>query len=296
MKRALACTGLLAAMIVGLPDPAAAQAAPVAKPAATTKASKTAPKAKAPEFKMVLEPRAMDLLKAMSARLAAAKALSFTATAAFEFPSKLGPALVYTTRYDVALQRPNKLRVLMPGDGPASEFYYDGKTMIAYAPAENLAAVADAPPTIDAMLAAAYKTASIFFPFTDLVLADPYSALAGGKLAFYIGPSGVVGGVKTEMVAWANDDVFLQIWIGVEDKLPRRVRAQFSADPLRLRHDLELSNWQVDGPIAADAFGSAKVATAGRMAFATPTVKLPPGMKPLTMKKSAPAKPAAKSN
>jgi hypothetical protein len=296
MKRVLAWAGLLAAMIIGLSAPVAAQTAPAAKPATTTKAAKPAPKAKAPEFKMVLEPRAMELLKAMSERLGAAKTLSFTAAAGFEFPSKLGPPLVYTTRYDVALQRPDKFRVLMPGDGPASEFYYDGKSMIAYAPVENLAAVADAPPTIDAMLKRAYESASIFFPFTDLVLADPYSALAGGKLAFYIGPSGTVGGVKTEMVAWANDDVFLQIWIGVDDKLPRRVRAMFSADPLMLRHDLELSNWQLNGPIAADAFASAKVATAGRMAFATPTVKLPPGMKPLTLKKPAPAKPAAKSN
>jgi hypothetical protein len=295
MKRALAWAGLLAAMNLGLSAPVAAQTAPVAKPVAATKAAKPAPKPKAPEFKMVLEPRAMDLLKAMSERLAAAKTLSFTAAAGFEFPSKLGPPLVYTTRYDVALQRPDKFRVLMPGDGPASEFYYDGKSMTAYAPVENLAAVADAPPTIDAMLKRAYESASIFFPFTDLVLADPYSALTGGKLAFYIGPSGTVGGVKTEMIAWANDDVFLQIWIGVDDKLPRRVRAMFSTDPLMLRHDLELSNWQLNGPIAADAFASAKVAAAGRMAFATPTVNLPPGMKPLTMKKPAPAKPAAKS-
>ena len=295
MKRALAWAGLLAAMMAGLSAPVGAQTNPAVKPAATTKATKPAPKAKAPEFKMVLEPRAMDLLKAMSERLASAKTLSFTAAAGFEFPSKLGPPLVYTTRYDVALQRPDKFRVLTPGDGPASEFYYDGKSMIAYAPVENLAAVADAPPTIDAMLKRAYDTASIFFPFTDLVLADPYSALAEGKLAFYVGPSGVVGGVKTEMVAWANDDVFLQIWIGVDDKLPRRVRAMFSADPLMLRHDLELSNWQLNGPIAADAFASAKVATAGRMPFATPTVKLPPGMKPLTKKQPAPAKPAAKS-
>jgi len=296
MKRALGWAGLLAAMILGLSAPVAAQNAPAAKPAATTKAAKPAPKAKAPEFKMVLEPRAMDLLKAMSERLASAKTLSFTAAAGFEFPSKLGPPIVYTTRYDVALQRPDRFRVLMPGDGPASQFYYDGKSMIAYAPVENLAAIAEAPPTIDAMLKRAYESASIYFPFTDLVLADPYSALAGGKLAFYIGPSGTVGGVKTEMVAWANDDVFLQIWIGVDDKLPRRVRAMFSADPLMLRHDLELSNWQLNGPVAAEAFASAKVATAGRMSFATPTVKLPPGMKPLTMKKPAPAKPAAKSN
>ena len=144
---------------------------------------------------MVLEARAMDLLKATSARLAAAKSMSFTATVNYEYPSKLGPPIAYTMRYDVTMQRPDKLKVVMPGDGPASEFYYDGKAMMAYAPAENLVAVADAPATIDAALKAAYDTAAIYYPFTDLVVADPYAALTDGAiLAFYIGPSGVVGG------------------------------------------------------------------------------------------------------
>ena len=71
--------------------------------------------------------------------------MSFTATVGYEYPSKLGPPIVYTMRYDVTMQRPDKLKVVMPGDGPASEFYYDGKAMMAYAPAENLVAVADAP-------------------------------------------------------------------------------------------------------------------------------------------------------
>ena len=293
--RALAfAAGLAVAAVAGAQSPTPSPAA--VKPA-TTKTAKLVKKAPPSEFKLIIEPRAMDLLKATSARLAAAKSMSFTAIVGYEYPSKLGPPIVYTSRYDVTMQRPDKLRILMPGDGPASEFYYDGKTMVAYAPAENLAAVADAPPTIDGALQAAYAKAAIFYPFTDLLAADPYAALTtGAKLAFVIGTSGAVGGVKTDMVAWANDDVFLQIWIGADDKLPRRVRAMFSGDPLRLRHDLELANWQLNGPIASEAFASAKVASAGRMAFATPKVTLPPGMKPLTMKKSAPAKPAAKSN
>ena len=191
--------------------------------------------------------RRWTLLKAASARLAAAKSMSFTAVASYEYPSQLGPPILYTVRYDVAMQRPDKLRVIIPGDGPASEFYYDGKSMMAYAPAENLVAVANAPPTIDGALKAAYDTADIYYPFTDLLVADPYAAMADGAiLAFYIGPSGTVGDTKTEMLAWANRDVFLQIWIGVDDKLPRRVRAVYSADPLALHHQLDLSNWQID--------------------------------------------------
>ena len=191
------------------------------------------------------------------------------------------------------MQRPDKLRVIMPGDGPASEFYYDGKTMMAFAPVENLVAVADAPPTIEAALKAAFDTAAIFYPFTDLLVTDPYAALANGAmLAFYIGPSGTVGGTKTDMVAWANKDVFLQIWIGVDDKLPRRFRATYAADVLQLRHEMELTNWQLDGAIAADAFTSAKAQAAGRIAFKSPTA-LPPGVKPLVSSK--PAKRTSKS-
>jgi hypothetical protein len=67
------------------------------------------------------------------------------------------------------------------------------------------AAVADAPPTIDAALQAAYD-AAIYFPFTDVIVADPYKGIADGvKHAFYIGQSRVVGGTTTDMVAIVNN-------------------------------------------------------------------------------------------
>lgn len=289
--RALA---LVAGILFAATSGAQSAAAP-AKPA-TKAAKKPVPS----QYQLTLEPRAMDLLKATSAKLAAAKSMSFTAEAGYEYPSKLGPPIVYTTRYDVTMQRPDKLRILMPGDGPASEYYYDGKTAIAYAPAENLAAVAGAPPTIDAALEAAYKNAGIFFPFEDLLVADPYKAMTNGAvLAFYIGPSGVVGGVKTDMVAWANNDVFLQIWIGTDDKLPRRIRAMYRADPMALRHEVVLSDWKIDPAVTPDMFTSATAQSAGRMAFAAPAAP-PKGVKPLTATKAAattakPAAPAAKA-
>jgi len=283
----------LVACLLAATHAAAQSAPPAAKPAPPVKAAKSAKQPAAPVYKMILEAHAMDLLKATSARLAAAKSMSFTATVNYEYPSKLGPPIAYTMRYDVTMQRPDKLKVVIPGDGPASEFYYDGKTMMAYAPAENLVAVADAPATTDAALKAAYDTAAIYFPFTDLVVADPFAALADGAiLAFYIGQSGVVGGTKTDMVAWANDDVFLQIWIGVDDKLPRRIRAIYRTDPLDLRHEMELSNWQLDGPIAQDAFASPKAQAAKRIAFSSPVAAPPPGVKPMTKGKPAKGAPA----
>src|SRR5262245_2857646 len=223
-----------------------------------------------------LDPKAIELLQAMSQRLAAAHAMTFTAVSTVESPTRLGPPLAYTTRSEVALLRPDKLRVITAGDGPASEFYYDGKTITAFAPAENLVAVADAPPTVDGALKAAYDSAAIYFPFTDVLVADPYKDIAGGlKRAFYIGQSHVVGGTTTDMVAIADDRVFAQVWIGADDKLPRMVRAVYLDDPARLRHQVEFSDWKLDGPVAAAAFASARASGATRIEFARPDPKPP---------------------
>ena len=169
---------LLLALGVFLATSGHAQQPPPAPQAA--KPAKASKKAAAPAVEPVLEPKAIELLKAASDRLAAARSMRFTAVISYESPSRLGPPLVYTTTSEVTLQRPDKLRVITPGDGPAAEFYYDGKTMMAFEPAENLVAVADAPPTIDAALKAAYDSAAIYFPFTDVIVADPYKDIADG--------------------------------------------------------------------------------------------------------------------
>ena len=218
-----------------------------------------------------LEPKAIEILKAMSDRLAAAKTLKFTAVTTYENPSRLGPALAYHTLSNVILQRPNKLQIISPGDGPASEFYYNGKTLMAFAPTENLVAIAEAPGTIDEALKFAYDTAAIYFPFMDFLVANPYGDIAGDlKTAFYIGQSQVIDGTTTDMIAIATDKVFAQIWIGTKDKLPRMIRAVYRNDPSRLRHQVAFSNWQLDVPISADTFGSTRANAAKPIPFKRP--------------------------
>jgi hypothetical protein len=260
---------------------AVAQQTPAApKPAA--KPGKAHADTTVPPFEPGLQPKAVEILKAASAKLAAAQSMAFTAVVSYEGPSLLGPPLIYSTKSEVTLRRPDKLRVITLGDGPPSEFYYDGKLMMAFAPKENLLAVADAPASIDATLAAAYQSAAIYFPFTDVIVADPYKDMSDGlTTAFYIGQSQVVGGTTTDMVALASKDVFAQIWIGAEDKLPRRLYAIYLNDPARLRHVLELSNWELNKQVTDDAFHSAKASTAAHIAFKRPD-ELPTNGKPPT--------------
>ena len=284
MKRYVPYVAALA-LLLGTAGAAAQDAAtPEAKPQASkvVAAKKKAPAARAtaPGPWIGLEPKALEILKASGSRLAAARTITFTATVGYEHLSRLGLPLLYATRSEVTLQRPDKLRVITPGDGPAAEFYYDGKTMTAFSPAENLVAVAPAPPTIDAALTAAYDSAAIFFPFSDLIVADPYGDIAGKlRLAFYVGQSKVIGGTTTDIVAYQLDHVFVQVWIGAEDKLPRMARAVYRDDPSRLRHTAEFSNWRLDAPVPADAFASAAAGKAQPIRFARPDPMLPAGVK-----------------
>lgn len=223
-----------------------------------------------------LEPKAIEILKATSSRLAAAHSMTFTAAVSYESPTRQGPPLVYATQSEVTMVRPDKLRVITPGDGPSSEFYYDGKIMMAYAPEENLVAVADAPPNIDATLEAVFQGAGIYFPFADVIVADPYRDISDGlTLAYYVGQSRVVAGITTDVVAYITNGVFIQAWIGADDKLPRILRAIYLDDKLQQRHILVLSNWKLNPDVAADVFGSPAAAGARHMSFAHPAAPLP---------------------
>jgi len=278
---------LLLTLGVVLTVPTAQSKPPAGKKKAKAAAAEASP---APEATPSLEPKAVDILKAASSKLTAARTLKFTGVHFYENPSRHGHPLAFTTRSEVTLQRPDKLRVIMPADGPASEFYYDGKKMMAYAPAENLVAVADAPATIDAALKQAYDSAAIYFPFADWIVADPYKEMSDGmQLAYYIGQSKVVGGTTTDMVAYIDHGVFIEAWIGAEDKLPRLLHAIYLDDPERLRHTLILSDWQLDPAVPADSFTSAKAASANPMPFAHPHPETSPAAEPAA--KGKPSKP-----
>ncbi|MBS0559593.1 MAG: DUF2092 domain-containing protein [Proteobacteria bacterium] len=279
MPKAMRPAVLAAVLAVAVAAGAAAQTSPSAAPPAAS--PETAPRPPKPPqldlgLKFGLEPKALEILKAASDKLSAATSMSFDAVATYESPARTGQPLAYLSEYQVLLKRPNKLRVISPGDGPPSEFYYDGKTVMAYAPKENLVAVAEAPPTIDEMLKAAYDVAAIYFPFTDLIVADPYKVLSGQmKVAFYMGQSRIVGGTTTDIVVVANDAVQAQIWIGAADHLPRMVRATYFDEPGNYRHLVVFRNWKLDAAAPPGAFTSARAAKAPRMRFGAPPDTLP---------------------
>ena len=218
-----------------------------------------------------IEPAALDILKAASEKLASAKSISFHALGAFDVPARNGQPLFYFSRSDVLLARPNKLRVIVPGDGPPSEFYFDGSTVAVLTPKEDLIAVAAVPGNVEEMLGKIYEKAGIYFPFVDFLVSDPYKALTTGlKSAFVIGKSTLVGGTTTDVLSISDENVHLQIWIGAEDKLPRLIWATDASSADKPRHMVEFSDWKLNGDVTGEFFAPKRTATTKEIPFARP--------------------------
>ena len=102
-----ALTILLCSVSASSPPAWAQQdAAPAANP----------PTAAAP--RPAIEPRAVELLNAMGAKLDAAKSMSFSVKTAFEEPARSGQPLFYMVQASVSLERPDKMKIVTSGDGP----------------------------------------------------------------------------------------------------------------------------------------------------------------------------------
>ncbi|MEZ5579627.1 MAG: DUF2092 domain-containing protein [Candidatus Competibacteraceae bacterium] len=113
----------------------------------------------------VMEQGALDLLKKMSAKLAATRSSWSAPGVRPKRRAVPNQFLTFFTEAVVAVKRPNKLSAEIRGDAPPFDFYFNGEKMTAYEPTHKLYATTDAPKTIDELVPFAAKTAGILLPF-----------------------------------------------------------------------------------------------------------------------------------
>ena len=94
--------------------------------------------------------------------------------------------------------------------------------------------------------------------------------ISGLTSAFVVGQSKLVGGTTTDIVAVANDDIQVQLWIGSEDRLPRLSWLTFTHMTQKPRRMAEFSDWKLDGPVDQTP---PNVGNATKIEFARPDAK-----------------------
>jgi hypothetical protein len=214
-----------------------------------------------------MEQGALDLVKKMSAKLAATPAFVVRTRSSTEAPGGTGQFLTFFTESVVAAQRPNKLSAEIRGDAPPFDFYFDGAKMTAYEPTHKLYATADAPRTIDELLPFAAKTAGLLLPFADVLYSDPYAVLTkDATSAFYAGFS-VMRGARCEHVALAAPGIEGQLWIDAKTDLPCLIAGTLLDVQGAPRFTVEFYDWKLDPKLPDKLFTFAKPEGADAMDF-----------------------------
>jgi hypothetical protein len=216
----------------------------------------------------IMEQRALDRLKRMSDTLKAAKAFTVRSRSTVEAPAKTGQYVTLFGTSEVALLRPNKLRVKVTGEVPNFDFYYEGTNMAALAAQNNVYSIDQAPATIDELLNIVEDKSDIHFAAADVLFSDPYAMLTKDLTsAFVVGPA-IVDGSPCEHLAFKSRGVHWEIWVDTSQiALPRCLAVTYAAAENLPRFLVEFSNWNLQPRLTADSFVFTPASNARKIEF-----------------------------
>jgi hypothetical protein len=262
---------VLTAIVLALPMRAYTQEAQAPSNAPTKEAPRAPGTAAQPG--PVMEQRALDELKRMSAALGAAKALTCKSRSFVEVTAaKTGQFMTLIGNSEVALQRPNKLRVHVTGEVPNFDFYYDGTNVVAYAPQNKVYSVASAPDNIDGMLQVVEEKTGIHFPSADFMGSDPYAMLGKDVTNAFVVGTATLDGVACEHLAFMNPGTHWQVWIDAgKSALPQRLAVTYADVQNFPRFLVEFSDWNLQPKLADSDFVFKKPDDAKQIAFPSQT-------------------------
>ncbi len=206
------------------------------------------------------EPAADQVLRQMSAKLAAAKTFSFAATREIDHALLEGHNVPEKARITAVVQRPNKLAAKAASKAGARRFLFDGRTLTLMNDKTNHYATVPMRTTIDGLVDVLDETYGFVPPLAEFALSNPYAEfrrqahtvayLGRGKTtAGFLG----LGGVECHRLALKGKAADAELWIAVSDQLPRKLVATFHrAGQPQVR--IAFSSWNLAAPAADFTF------------------------------------------
>ena len=244
---------------------------PEKKAVAETNQAATTPAAKqayVPAPAPVVEQYALDRLKQMSNTLTASQSFSYRSESSIELQSKTGQFITFFTENEVALQRPNKLRMNLSGDTRNLQLYFDGSKVSAFHEDDNAYAVSPPLASIDEMLDFIMAKAQISFPSADLMYSDPYAVMTKNLTdATVIGDS-MINSVEVEHFAYREPTIDWEIWIAKGEKaLPMRLAVTYRQVERQPSFLVEFTDWKLNPKLKANTFDFKAPANATQVEF-----------------------------
>lgn len=201
-----------------------------------------------------------QLLRQMSAKLAAARSFSFDATREVDPALLAGRNLPEKARVAVSVQRPNKLVAKATGKAGARRFVFDGRTLTLADEKKNHYATVPMQTSLDGLVDQLDEKYGFVPPLAEFALSNPYAEfrrqaqtityLGRGKVAAgFLG----LGGVECHRLGLKGKEADAQLWIAVGDGLPRKLVATFHRDG-QPQVRITFSSWNLAAPVSAADF------------------------------------------
>lgn len=203
-----------------------------------------------------LNPDADEILRSMSAFLGGVQAFSVTAEVGNEVITREGEKLQWNSSASLLLRRPAGYRAQLHGRFGAAELVFDGKQAVLYAKGANAyvqreVAGGDNP----ALFALLEGELGINLPGVDLLVADPYAALAEGVTRSGYHGTAWVSGVECHHLSFREDEVDWQIWVATGDRpLPMKYVITTKWLTGAPQYSVQLRDWNLAPALGADAF------------------------------------------
>ena len=205
-----------------------------------------------------VNPDADEILHAMSRYLGGIKAFSVSADVGNEIIAQDGQKLQLNSSATVLVERPSHLYISRQGKAADATLLFDGRQLTVYSKTINAYLQRDFTGTSDAALAAIESGTGLNLPATDLLLSDPYAALAPGVTASGYYGTAYVDGVECHHLAFRKANVDWQLWVKTGDEpLPMKYVITTKWVTGAPQFSVQFRNWNTRPVIAAGRFGFA---------------------------------------
>lgn len=206
------------------------------------------------------DPNADQLLRQMSAKLAAAKSFSYSATREIDAALLEGRDLPEKANVSVTVQRPNKIAARATSKLGSRRVVFDGRTFSLLDAKSNHYAAVPMRTNIDGLVARLDEQYGFVPPLAEFALSNPYAEFRqqADTLA-YLGRGRTsggflgLGGEECHRLGLKGKAADAELWIAVGDGLPRKLVATFhrTGQP-QLR--IAFSAWNLAAPVADFTF------------------------------------------
>lgn len=215
-----------------------------------------------------IDPDATAALDKMGAYLRTLKAFQVRADVTTDKVTEDGQAIQFSSKVDVVIARPNRMRVEVTDDDGHRFFFFDGKDFTIYGQVAGFYATVPAPSTLAKLSENLSDKYGIELPLTDLFYWGTDQAVVQRiKEADDIGPS-TVDGITCEQYAFRQEGVDWQIWIQLgEFPLPRKLVIRTLTDDAKPQHS-EVLSWNLAPSFSDDAFTFVPPPGVGRITIA----------------------------